>query len=144
MEQKHVVITPEYLEKIRRFAAIRPDEQFVYTPKVFLDLPEELKPKFTLRPISGEDALRFADSMRGDVHVEAGGKATVNVKRGEYTTSVVKRGLVRWDNFYDLKGNVVEYTPTAFQNLSILLLEELCDVIVSKASLTEEELLGLK
>lgn len=144
METKHVVISQEYLDKIRRFAAIRPDEKFTYVPKAYLELPEELQPRFTLRPISGEDALRFSDEMRGEVNIEAGSKATVSVKRGRYTVSVVRAGLVRWDNFYDLKGNVVEYAPRSFENLSIKLLEELCDVIVSKASLTEEELLGLR
>lgn len=144
IETKHVTITKEYLDKIRRFTAIRPGETFVYVPKAFRELPGELRSRFTLRPISGEDALKFSDSMRGNVCIEAGGNTAVSVKRGEYTINVVKRGLVRWDNFYDLKGDVIEYIPDDFQNLSILLLEELCDAIVSRASLTEEEVLGLR
>ncbi len=143
METKNVTITPEYLEKIKRFVAIRPDETFSYVPTAFKDLPDEIKPRFTLRPISGEDALTFSDSMRSEVSVEAGGRANVKISRGSFTINVVKRGLVRWDNFYDINGRIVDYSPAAFENLSIKLLEELSEVIINRASLTEEEVLGL-
>jgi len=142
METKNVTISKEYLDRIRRFAAIRPEEQFVYVPIAFRDLPEEIKPKFTLRPISGEDALRFSDSMRGEVQVE-NGKATIAVKRGEFTINVVAKGLVRWDNYYDGEGRIVDFIGTA-TNLPITILEELCEAILSRASLSQEEVLGLK
>ena len=93
METKNVTISKEYLEKIRRFTAIRPEETFAYVPIAFRELPDELKPKFTLRPISGEDALRYADDMRGEVTID-NGKALVSVKRGAYAIAVVKKGLV--------------------------------------------------
>jgi hypothetical protein len=143
METKNIVISKEYIDKIRRFAAIRPEETFVYIPEAFRDMPEELRPKFTLRPISGEDALRYSDAMRGEVTVD-NGKALISVKRGEYTISVVKNGLVSWSNFYDTNGRVVEYTPNALANLSLVLMEELSSIITSRSGLTEEEVLGLK
>lgn len=143
MEIKKVVISKEYLERIRGFTAIRPEESFMYIPLAFRDLPEELRPRFTLRPISGESALRFADSMRGEVSID-NGKAQVNVKRGEYTISVVKCGLLGWENYYDAEGKTVLYRQAVIENLPVRLLEELSQAITSRANLTEEEVLGLK
>lgn len=143
METKNVVISKEYLDRIRRFAAIKPDETFVYVPVAFRDMPEELRPKFTLRPISGEDALRYSDAMRGEVTVD-NGKALVSVKRGAYTIAVVKNGLVGWENYYDLNGSSTPYSPGSVSNLPLALMDELSDVITSRSGLTEEEILGLK
>lgn len=142
-EVKNVVITPEYLEKIRKFTAIQPDETFIYVPVAYRDLPDEIKPKFTLHPITGEEGLRFADSMRGQVIVD-NGKAQVSVKHGEYTISVVKRGLVGWENYYTSTGKIIEYRKDSIENLPRALLEELSDAISEHASLTDEEVLGLK
>jgi hypothetical protein len=145
MQKKTVdtVITEEYMQKIRSFAAIRPEERFNYIPSVYRTLPIELQPIFVLQPISGEDILRFSDSMRGEVFVE-GGKAQINVKHGEYTISVVKKGLKEWNNYYDLSGNIIDYVPGIINNLPRELLEELSEAITSKSRLTDEELLGLK
>lgn len=143
MEEKHVIITPEYVDLIRQFAAIRPRETFVYVPLVYRKMDDTLKPRFTLRPISGEDALQFSDSMRGVVSVVEG-KAIVNVKRGGYTIAVVRAGLLGWENYYDLDGTAVPYEPKAFEALPLALLEELCDAILARATLTKEEVLGLK
>lgn len=143
METKHITISKEYLDRIRRFAAIKPDETFIYVPEAYRDLPEELKVRFTLRPITGEQALRFSDAMRGEVMVE-NGKALVTTKRGEFTINVVRQGLVSWENYYDSNGIVVPYAKGILENFPRALLEELCDTIMSRASLTEEEVLGLK
>lgn len=143
METKNVVISKEYLERIRRYAAIRPEEHFTYTPTVYRDMPEALRPEFVLRPISGEETLKFSDSMRGEVRVEGNGKTTVSVKRGEFTINVVRRGLVGWKNYYDERGNVVEFSGV-IDNLPVALMEELCEAIVSRASLSNDEVLGLR
>jgi len=143
METKKVIISKEYLERIRGFTAIRPDETFVYIPLAFRDLPEEMRPRFTLRPISGEAALRYSDSMRGEVTVE-GGRAQVTVKRGEYTINVVRGGLLGWEGYYDTNGNVMPFRSASIENLPVKLLEELSQAITSRANLTEEEVLGLK
>jgi hypothetical protein len=143
MEPKNIVISKEYLDKIRKFTAIRPRESFVYVPVVFRELPEEQRPRFTLQPISGEDTLRFSDSMRGEVAVE-GGKALVSVKRGAYTVNVVRAGLVSWENYFDIEGVMVAFKPGNIENLPLELLEELSDMITSRSSLTQEEILGLK
>jgi hypothetical protein len=143
METKEIVISKEYLDRIRKFTAIRPSETFVYVPIVFRDMPEEQRPKFILKPISGEDALRFADSMRGEVTVEEG-KAQVSVKRGEYTINVVRKGLSGWENYYDCNGKNISFSRDAFENLPLALMEELSDIITSRSGLTEEEVLGLK
>jgi hypothetical protein len=139
---ENVVISKEYVDKIKRFAAIRPEETFHYVPKVYRELPKELKPVFILRPIAGEDALRFSDLMRGDVTV-SDGVAQVKIKRGEYVISVVHSGLVGWNNYYDVNGNDIPYKSN-ISCLPMALLEELCDVITERASLTYEEVLGLK
>ena len=143
METRDITISKEYLDRIRRFTAIRPEETFDYVPVVFRDLPQEQRPVFVLRPISGETALQFSDSMQGEVSVD-NGKALVNIKRGEYTVQVVRQGLVSWKNYYDIDGRQVDHTKGNIQNLPIGLLEELCDVITSRSNLTKEEVLGLK
>ena len=143
METKNVIISKEYIDRIRRFTAIRPEETFCYVPFAFRDMPEELRPRFTLRPISGEDALRYSDAMRGEVTVESG-KALVSVKRGAYIISVVKNGLVSWENYYDVNGSLIPFIPGSFASLPLALLEELSDTITSRSGLTEEETLGLK
>ena len=142
-ETRHVTISQEYLNKIRQFTAIRPDEHFIYIPKAYRELPEELQPKFTMRPITGEEGLRYADSMRGEVLID-GGKAQIQVKHGQYTISVVKCGLIQWDNYYDANGNIVEYKQGSIENLPRVLIEELSEVITSGSKLEEEEILGLK
>jgi hypothetical protein len=142
METKNIVISKEYLDKIRRFAAIQPDESFVFVPFAYRELPEEMRPKFTLRPISGEDALRYSDAMRGEVVVD-NGKAQVSIKRGEFTISVVKRGLIGWENYYDSNGANIAYKGV-IDNIPLLLLEELSEAILSRSSLTDEEVLGLR
>ena len=143
MEIKNISISKEYIDRIRRFTAIRPEETFTYVPSAFRDMPEEMRPRFTLRPISGEDALRYADAMRGEVSVE-NGKALVSVKRGAYTVSVVRNGLVSWENFYDTNGGIVPYIMGDYSHLPMALLEELCEAITSRSGLTDEEVLGLK
>jgi len=143
---ENIVISKEYLDKIRNFAAIQPNETFVYVPIAYRNLPDELKPRFTLSPISGEDCLRYADMMRGEVFVD-GGKAQVQIKHGEYTIAVVKKGLRQWDNYYDINGNVIPFQVGNISNFDVLpreLLEELSEAITSKSKLTNEEMLGLK
>jgi len=145
MEKKieNIIISKEYIDKIRSFVAIQPDETFVYVPVAYRTLPNDLKPKFTLSPISGEDCLRYADMMRGEVFVD-GGKAQVQIKHGEYTIAVVKKGLKSWENYYDVNGIIIEYNNSNFNTLPRELLEELSEVITSRSKLTNEEVLGLK
>lgn len=138
-----VVISPEYLAKIRKFTAIRPNETFLFVPEAFRDMPDNLKPRFVLKPISGEEAMQFSDLMRGEVSVDAG-KALVSVKRGAYTINVVRAGLVSWENYYDLEGRQVPFTKGNIESLPVALLEELSDAITGRSSLTKEEVLGLK
>ena len=139
---KDITITKEYLEKIRSFAAIQPNEIFTYVPKVYRELPENLRPRFTLQPVSGEDVLRFSDSMRGEVLVNDG-RAEVHVRHGEYTIQVVRKGLKGWENYYTLDGDLVPYSG-AIDTLPRELLEELSEVITGRSSLTKEEILGLR
>ena len=65
MNEKNVIISKEYIEKIKLFAAIRPEETFEYIPLAFRDLEAQLQPKFILKPVSGEALLRFSDEMSG-------------------------------------------------------------------------------
>lgn len=139
---KDITITKEYLEKIRSFAAIQPNETFAYVPKVYRELSEELRPRFILQPISGEDVLRFSDSMRGEVLVNDG-RAEVHVRHGEYTIQVVRKGLKGWENYYTLDGELIEYSGS-INCLPRELLEELSEIITGRSSLTKEEVLGLK
>lgn len=143
METKNVVISKEYLDRIRKFAAIKPDETFVYVPHAFRGMPEDVRPRFTLRPISGEEALRYSDAMRGEVAIEKG-VSTVKVRRGEFTVSVVRSGLLSWETYYDVNGSIVPYVSGAIDNLPVALLEELCDAILERSRLTQEEVLGLR
>ena len=143
MEVKNVVISKEYIDKIKQFSAIDPEETFTYTPVIFRDLEEQLRPIFTLRPVPGEKILKFQDEMSGDVAISEG-KTSVRVKRGSFVVSVVKSGLIGWENFYDSKGKIVEYKTGSFDCLQRKLLEELSEAILSRSSITEEEVLGLK
>lgn len=140
---ENIIITEEYLQKIRRFAAIVPEETFCYVPIAFRSFPVEMQPKFLLTPITGEEALLFADKMKGDVIVE-NGRSEVHIKHGEYTISVVKRGLKRWDNYYDLNGRIIEFKEGSIDCIPRDLLEELSEIITTKSQLTNEEVLGLK
>lgn len=143
MEEKNVIISKEYSEKIRLFAAIQPDETFEYVPVIYREFEESLQPKFTLRPVSGEQILRFSDEMSGDVQM-INGQTSVRVKRGSFVVNIVKAGLVSWRNFYDENGKIIDFEPGAFSCLQRKLLEELSDAILSRTSLKEEEVLGLK
>ena len=142
MAAKDVVITKEYLERIRKYAAIRPDETFVYTPTAYRELPEKLRAKFTLKPVSGEKVLRCSDEMSGDVSM-VDGAANIKVRRGAFAIEVVKTGLYKWENYYDINGRIVEY-DASIDNLPRALIEELSDAILERSYLTEDEVLGLK
>lgn len=146
METQSVVLSKEYLDKIRGFAAIRPDEYFWYVPKCYRELPEDLRAKFKLRPVSGEDAAKLADVMRGEVEMnQASAVTTFKTKRGEFVVATCRKGVLGWENFYDDKGRIIPVQePLTLENIPYRLLEELTDAIVGRASLTEEELLGLK
>lgn len=144
MDQRNVNISPEYLAKIRRFTAIRPEELFRYTPKVFREIPDDLRPVFILRPISGEDTLKLSDKMSGEIEFEKdSGSSRVTMHKGEFIASVCRRGIVGWENFYDAKGNIVPYA-NSIDILPRRLLEELADAVLDFAQLSEEEILGLK
>lgn len=143
METKNVIISNEYLEKIKKFAAIQPEETFEYVPLAYRDFEKELQPIFILKPISGEKILKFSDEMSGDVTIGKG-LTSVKVKRGSFVVSVVKEGLLNWQNFYNLKGKIIEYSPTSFDCLQRRLIEELSEAILSRSSISEEEVLGLK
>jgi len=60
-----ILISKEYLDKIKGFSAIRPDEYFVYIPEVYRSFPVDLQAKFTLRPVSGEDAASSSSNLYG-------------------------------------------------------------------------------
>jgi hypothetical protein len=139
---KDVVISKEYLEKIRRFAAIHPEETFRYTPLVFRDMEEDLRPVFTLKPVSGEKVWRYSDEMSGEVST-ANGVMNVKVQRGKFLVNVIKEGLVKWENYYDVDGKEVTF-KNGIDCLPKDLIEELAQAILKRASLTEEEVLGLK
>jgi len=144
METQNVNISKEYLDKIRKFTAIRPDETFSYTPIVFRELAEDLRPVFTLRPISGEDALRLSDKMSGEIQFNNDQKtSTIVMHKGEFISAVCRKGVVRWEKFYDGSGQLVTYDGN-LDPLPRQLLEELADAILSRASLETEELLGLR
>jgi len=143
METKNINISKEYLDKIRGFTAIRPDETFRYVPVCYRGLPEDLRAIFTLRPLSGEDSLKMGDLMHGEVSYNSDGTSVVKTYHGAYVSAVARRGIVRWDNFYDADGNIVEYKNNV-DNLPRMLLEELVECITNRASMTEEEVLGLK
>ena len=141
-----VVISKEILERIRKYAAIKPEEQHDYTPEAFRDINDDsMKPVFFIKPVSGENLLRMSDTMSGEV-VFTGGIGNVKVKRGSFIVDVVMKGLTGWKNFYDLSGNIVEYKQCeeCFSVMQRKLLEELANAILSLSSLTEDEVLGLK
>jgi len=141
-----VVISKEIIERIKKYAAIKPEEQHEYIPVAFREIEEEsLKPVFTIKPVSGENLLRMSDAMSGEV-VFTGGVGNVKVKRGSFVVDVVKKGLVGWRNFYDLSGNVIVFKSDApsFEFMQRKLFEELANAILSLSSLTEDEVLGLK
>lgn len=139
---KDIVISKEYLDKIRRFSAIRPDETFQYIPLVYRDFEENIRPVFTLRPVSGEKVLRYSDEMSGEVS-SVNGSLNVKVRRGKFQINVVKDGLVKWENYYDINGRVIPFDNN-FECLPKSMITELSEAILTRASLTEEEVLGLK
>ena len=145
MEVKKVVISKEHLDKIRGYVAIKPEEEFFYVPKHYRGLPDEIKAKFKLRPVAGEDAARLADLMKGEIGYDGSGKTTVKTSKGEFTIAACKKGVLGWENFITGDGEVVPCpSPVTLANIPYLLLEELADVIVSRATLTDDEQLGLK
>lgn len=143
MEVRNVVISKEYIEKTKQFSAIDPEEKFTYVPIVYREFEEQLRPVFTLKPVSGEKILKFQDEMSGDVEV-SNGHTSVKVKRGSFVISVVRAGLCGWEGFCDHTGKIVEYNAGGFDCLQRKLLEELSEAILSRSALSEEEILGLK
>jgi hypothetical protein len=139
---KDVVISKEYLDKIRRYAAIRPDETFQYIPLIFRDMEEANRPVFTLKPVSGEKVLRYSDEMSGECF-NVDGVLNVKVQRGKFQISVVKEGLIKWENYYDINGKEVPFN-SKMDCLPKAMIAELAEAILNRASLTEEEVLGLK
>lgn len=138
-----VIVTDEYLAKIRGFAAIDPEEEFDYVPKVYREFPQELQPIFTLAPVGGEDLHLFSDEMRKDTRVNADGNVDVRVQRGLWLTLVAKKGIKSWKNYYTTEGVIIPWSGD-IGPLATQLIEEIATVVTERARLTKEEILGLK
>lgn len=143
MEKKHVTISKEYLAKIRNLAAIRPEAEFEYTPLAYRDFPSELQPVFTLVPISGPDALRAEDALRGSWSMQDGKNIVMYTNRGAFVNQVCTSRVRGWRNYYDENGNVIEF-DASLSCLPEQLLTELCEAITERKrrELSEEERLG--
>jgi hypothetical protein len=139
---KHVNITKEYLDKIRGYYAIQPEEIFKYVPNAYRELPADLQAVFLLSPVSGEDVARASDLMYGDT-TTVDGKFQIKTHRGEYVSAICRKGIKGWENYYNDKGEIIEY-KNSIENIPYKLLEEIAEAISGRASLTEEELTGLK
>lgn len=142
METKNVVISKEYVEKIKRFAAIKPEEEFNYIPVAYRGLPDDIKPIFKLKPVSGEKVLCYSDMMSGEVTM-INGSPNIKVQRGKFSVNIVKEGLVSWENYYSINGDIVPFNDNILP-LSRALIEELAEAILNYSQLSEEEILGLK
>lgn len=141
---KDIVITSEMEAKLKGFAPIRSDGTFEYVPIAYREAPEQIRPTFTLKELSGLEAVETGDAMRGEMEVDTEGKRKINIRQGSFTIAVCRRGIQGWRNYFDLStGNEVPFN----RDLSRLprdLLYELCNAILSGSALGKEEVAGLK
>jgi hypothetical protein len=138
----NVNISPEYLKKIRSFAAIKPDEEFIYVPKAYREFPSDLQPKFTLKVIAGDELVKSEDVLKGS-YSYADGRSVLTFQRGEFAVVVCRKGIVGWENYYDAHGTIIPYSNN-ISELSPDMIFELCNAITERTRLQDEEVLGLK
>jgi hypothetical protein len=132
-------LTPEMREKIGRFIPIPVGNEFKYVPRAFREFPTEHQPVFRLKYLEGTAVMRSQDMLYGRVLTD-GAKPEIVVKRGEFVVYVCEQGIIGWDGYFG-----VEYkNKTSIGKLPPDLLEELCNAITERKSLSDEELLGLK
>jgi len=146
MNIKNVELTPEMESSLRLFSPIKINETFEYVPKAWRedDIPKEIRPIFTLRPLSGVESIESGDDMRGTVKYAADGQSEMLFNHGKYVMSVCRKGIVGWKNYLDIDtGEEVPYEK-GLAYLSPELLRELSNVILSRGQLSPEEVTGLK
>ena len=148
-------LTPEAAARVRAYTGIAPEADFSYVPVAWRgqDIPNDVRPVFTLRGINGVESCQDEDQLHGAVERDdANGKSIVHIQSGEYKLRVCERGIRGWRNLHrvDNDGRLTALpdvsiggmTRARIRELSPALIAELCRAIERHSVLTEEELRG--
>ena len=140
---RNVELTPEVVERLRKYAPIRSTATFPYVPKAYRDLPEDVRPVFELRRLNGVEVLKQMDSMRGKVEFTATGGGSVAISRGQVVIDTCRRGIVGWKNYIDFQTGEEIVFDKELSALPDQLMCELCDAITEGVPLSDDEVQSL-
>jgi len=141
------------------------DAKFPYVPNAFkvkdgddYIIPKELWTVFFLKSIDGFESAELEDLQRGNYSYDSveGQKVSgmsMKVNSAKARVETLRRGLLGWKNFRDLKGRLVPawvkdsiYKGASENSIRFIhpdLQVELCNAMEAQTIMTEEELLGL-
>lgn len=154
-----IKLSKEILNQVFDSCGLLPDADFKYVPMAWRhpDIPNDLRPVFTLRGIDGVDAVLDEDRLHGKVERdEATGRTSITVQSGEHKLRVCARGIRAWRNLsaMDENGELVPVSDfnaddktndipfKTLRALSERLITELSFAIEKHSVLTEEEKRG--
>jgi len=142
MQIKNLELTKEQRALLKKCSPINLEKTFEYVPAAYRLLPIELRPVFTLQPVSGLAIVEDEDLMNGQIEIVQGESPKINIHRGKFTAGICRRGVVSWKNYRDFETD--EEIKFNIEALPKDLAYEIADVVLRSNELTEEEKLGLK
>ena len=155
METKDVILTDEMKARLKDFLGFDVEATFPYVPLAFRgkDIPNELKPVFTLRSKNGLDVAKAEDSS-GYFEYDAAekGKSKLVMQSGSARIETLRKGIVKIKNFilenskslnFDSSEKGVNIDPI-IAKIRPKLQVELQEAINERAVMAPEELLGLE
>ena len=146
MKINNIELTQEHIDKLRDFAPIKIENEFLYVPLAYRALPSEVRPVFKLAYVDGRDIVRAEDTMNGTVSYKDGARQ-VTVKRGAFALQMCELGIKGWRNYWALDKEpkeVIYKDSTSIAAIPQDLMHELANAITERKVMSEEELVGLK
>jgi hypothetical protein len=145
MKINNVELTAEMIERLRDYAPIKIENEFLYVPLAYRSLPQEARPVFRLAYVDGREIVKAEDAMNGSVSYTKEGTRSVTIKRGAFALQMCELGIKGWRNYWQMDGvEVIFKDATSIAVLPQQLMHELADAITERRSMSEEELTGLK
>jgi len=149
---KDVALTPEMAEKLKGFLAFEKEASFVYVPKIFRDvknnIPKDFWVVFKLTTKDGIESAKAQDKI-GFWDAE---RTKFTTTLGEYRIDILSSHIIGWKNFMDVKGNKIIFDKNSDGTVKESLIKlfpsdlqiELFEAINNQSKLSEEELMGLE
>jgi len=83
---------------MNKFFAINPDAEYRISHPETMELPEDERPVFIIRPLTAKDAATLEDNV-AETSVGGGEGSTMRLKSGTSVLNALKKGLKGWENF---------------------------------------------